>query len=62
VSEETLLLTVPDVMARMQIGRHKVYELINTRRLASVRIGRCRRIPAAAVTNLVNGLMDGSGV
>ena len=42
------LLTVADVMARLQVGRHTVYDLIRSRRLLSVRIGRCRRIPAGA--------------
>jgi len=43
------LLTVTDVMARLQVGRHTVYDLIRSRRLRSVRIGRCRRIPATAL-------------
>ena len=34
VSQVQVLLTVPQVMERTQLGRHKVYELINSRRLA----------------------------
>lgn len=56
-----VLLTVPQVMERTQLGRHKVYELINSRRLASVRVGRCRRIPAVAVDELVIDLMERGG-
>jgi excisionase family DNA binding protein len=41
-----VLLTVPEVMTRLQVSRHGVYQLIRSRRLASVTIGRCRRIPA----------------
>jgi len=44
------LLTVRQVMARLQVSRHTVYQLIRTRRLRSVQIGRCRRIPATALT------------
>jgi excisionase family DNA binding protein len=40
------LLTVPEVMARLKIGRTAVYDLIRTRRLPSLTIGRSRRIPA----------------
>jgi excisionase family DNA binding protein len=51
------LLTVEDVMARLQVGRNTVYHLIRTRRLASVRIGRCRRIPAQSLATYVESLV-----
>ena len=51
------LLTVTDVMARLKIGRHTVYDLIRSRRLHSVQIGRCRRIPATALDTYVQTLM-----
>jgi excisionase family DNA binding protein len=50
------LFTVDDVMARLQVGRHTVYQLIRSRRLHSVRIGRCRRIPATALTTYLDML------
>ena len=40
------LLTVPEVMARLKVGRTAVYDLIRTHRLPSLTIGRSRRIPA----------------
>ena len=52
------LLTVAQVMARLQIGRHNVYELIRSRRLQSVLIGRCRRIPVTALHDFLNSLTD----
>lgn len=52
----TDLLTVGQVMARLQVSKHTVYQLIRTRRLRSVRIGRCRRIPATALTAYLNDL------
>jgi excisionase family DNA binding protein len=55
------LLTIDDVMARLQIGRHTVYHLIRTRRLHSVRIGRCRRIPATALTAYLDTLTKEAG-
>jgi excisionase family DNA binding protein len=61
VTDDTVgpdLLTVAQVMARLQIGRHTVYDLIRSRRLRSVRIGRCRRIPAAALRDFLNTLTD----
>lgn len=43
------LLTVPEVMSRLKVGRSTVYDLMRTQRLVSVTIGRCRRIPADAL-------------
>jgi excisionase family DNA binding protein len=43
------LLTVPEVMARLKVGRTAVYDLIRTRELPSLTIGRSRRIPADAL-------------
>jgi excisionase family DNA binding protein len=56
---EPLLLTVPQVMDRLQVGKHVVYQLIRSRRLASVRIGRCRRIPAEAVAAYIAAQVEG---
>lgn len=55
---EHLLLTIPDVMAQLQLGRSTVYDLIRTRRLPSVTIGRSRRVPAAAVRTFVAELAE----
>ncbi|MFJ2609717.1 helix-turn-helix domain-containing protein [Streptomyces sp. NPDC087425] len=43
------LLTVPQVMARLKLSRSKVYDLIRTNRLASMKVDACRRIPNDAV-------------
>ncbi|MFD7631537.1 helix-turn-helix domain-containing protein [Streptomyces sp. NPDC059851] len=47
------LLTVPEAMARLRIGRSALYNLLRTRRLASVTIGRARRIPSQALGDYV---------
>ncbi|MTE19668.1 helix-turn-helix domain-containing protein [Streptomyces sp. TRM43335] len=48
------LLTVPEVMARLRLGRSKVYDLIRSRRLPSVTIGRSRRVPASALREFIS--------
>ncbi|MEU9792950.1 helix-turn-helix domain-containing protein [Streptomyces sparsogenes] len=48
------LLTVPEVMARLKLGRSTVYDLIRSRRLPSITIGRARRIPAAALRQFID--------
>ncbi|GAA2253460.1 hypothetical protein GCM10010232_47780 [Streptomyces amakusaensis] len=52
------LLTVPEVMARLRIGRSTVYDLIRSRRLTSITIGRSRRVPVEAVRNFINHEME----
>ncbi len=47
------LLTVPQVMARLQLGRSAVYDLLRSRQLTSITLGRARRIPAHALADLI---------
>ncbi|MEV0734821.1 helix-turn-helix domain-containing protein [Streptomyces sp. NPDC050549] len=47
------LLTVPQAMARLKISRSALYDLIRTRNLASLTIGRARRIPAHALDDYI---------
>ncbi|MFI1014222.1 helix-turn-helix domain-containing protein [Streptomyces sp. NPDC020965] len=47
------LLTVPEVMARLKLGRTTVYDLIRTHRLASIRVGRARRVPVQSVRDFI---------
>ncbi|MCX4578057.1 helix-turn-helix domain-containing protein [Streptomyces sp. NBC_01571] len=54
----TELLTVPQVMERLQLGRTAVYDLIRTRQLASLTLGRARRIPAHALTDFIHTRLD----
>ncbi|UYM24870.1 helix-turn-helix domain-containing protein [Streptomyces albus] len=52
------LLTVPEVMARLKVGRSKVFDLIRSRRLVSIKIDGARRIPSAAVRDFVLGQIE----
>ncbi|MEU9130706.1 helix-turn-helix domain-containing protein [Kitasatospora sp. NPDC048540] len=52
------LLTVPEVMARLKISRSAVYDLIRTRQLASITLGRARRIPAHALAELITTRLE----
>lgn len=51
-----LLLRVHEAARLLGIGRTKAYELIAAGQLEVVRVGRCARVPAAAVTDYVDGL------
>ena len=58
MTTDSELLTVPEVMARLKISRSTVYDLIRTRQLASITIGRARRIPTHALTALVRQQLE----
>jgi excisionase family DNA binding protein len=51
--------TVEQVAEMLQIGRDKVYGLIRTGRLHSIRIGRLRRITAGQVAEFVASVEEG---
>ncbi|MDX3780467.1 helix-turn-helix domain-containing protein [Streptomyces europaeiscabiei] len=55
------LLTVPEVMVKLRVGRTKVYDLIRTRRLVSIKVDGCRRIPADAVRTFIVDRMGEAG-
>jgi excisionase family DNA binding protein len=53
---EKLLLTPREAADVLGIGRTKFYELLQAGQIPSVRIGKCRRIPATALRELVGRL------
>ncbi|WP_030178399.1 helix-turn-helix domain-containing protein [Streptomyces violaceorubidus] len=52
------LLTVPQVMARLQLGRSAVYDLLRSGQLASITLGRARRIPTHALTDFIHTRLE----
>jgi excisionase family DNA binding protein len=51
-----LLLTVREVAERLGCGRTFVYDLISSGELETVKLGRLRRVPVAALDALVERL------
>ncbi|MEU6965566.1 helix-turn-helix domain-containing protein [Streptomyces chrestomyceticus] len=47
------LLTVPEVMALLRLGRSTVYDLIRSHRLVSITVGRARRIPLSSLRDFI---------
>lgn len=56
----TVLLTVEDAAQALALGRTKIYELLETGTLRSVKIGRARRIPVDALHEFVRAIDAGS--
>ncbi|MGN6577455.1 MAG: helix-turn-helix domain-containing protein [Nocardioides sp.] len=55
---ETVLLKIPDVMERLSLGQTKVYELMSSGQLRSVKVGRARRVPSDALERFMAELDD----
>ncbi len=53
---DRLLYPVPEAAVRLGIGRSKIYELISTGSLESVKLGKSRLIPAEAIERFVADL------
>jgi excisionase family DNA binding protein len=55
--DSELLLTPTEAARRLSVGRTRLYQLIGTGELASVRVGKLRRIPTRGLRDYVNGLV-----
>jgi len=55
---DTVLLKIPDVMERLAVGQTKVYELMSSGELRSVKVGRSRRVPSYELERFVAELDD----
>ena len=55
---ETVLLKIPEVMERLAVGQTKVYELMSTGELRSVKVGRSRRVPSDDLDRFMATLDD----
>ncbi|MEU5545014.1 helix-turn-helix domain-containing protein [Streptomyces sioyaensis] len=51
-------LKVPEVMEALGLSRFKVYDLIRSRQLKSIKIGRCRRVPADALRSFIDDQLE----
>jgi excisionase family DNA binding protein len=52
------LLTVEDVAKRLAVGRTTAFHLVASGQIKSVKIGKCRRVPEAAVDEYVESRLS----
>lgn len=54
MQETPTLLTLKEAGAALRISQWKLFELINQRKIETVKIGRRRLVPADALTRFIN--------
>jgi excisionase family DNA binding protein len=59
--DDLQLYEVTDAMRMLRLGKTAIYELIRSGRLRSVKQGRARRIPAAAIRDYIALLEEEAG-
>jgi excisionase family DNA binding protein len=59
-SPEGELITVQEAADRLAVSRWMIYRLIWDQQVASVQIGRCRRIVRSSFNNYLAGLIEGA--
>ncbi|WP_047890192.1 excisionase family DNA-binding protein [Rhodococcus sp. ARP2] len=55
-TQQTRLRAIPGVMEDLSVGRSKVFELIESGELRSVKIGRRRLVPSTAIAEYIERL------
>jgi excisionase family DNA binding protein len=58
MESKLILVSVADAARMLSIGRTAAWELVRKRKIKSVKIGRTRRLPIAAIEEYVQRLMD----
>jgi excisionase family DNA binding protein len=52
------LITVQDTAAMLSIGRTAAWELVRKHKIKSIKIGRTRRVPIAAIQEYIAQLLE----
>jgi len=58
MESKPILVSVAEAAHMLSIGRTAAWELVRKRKIKSVKIGRTRRLPIAAIEEYVQQLMD----
>jgi excisionase family DNA binding protein len=58
MESKPILVSVADAAQMLSIGRTAAWELVRKRKIKSVKIGRTRRVPIAAIQDYIERLMD----
>lgn len=56
ISKLPLVLTIDDLISVLHIGRNKAYDLVKTKQIQSIKVGKQIRIPRAALERYLSML------
>lgn len=56
ISQLPLVLTIDDLISVLHIGRNKAYDLVKTKQIQSLKVGKQIRIPRAALERYLSTL------
>ena len=57
MTDDKLLLTVPEAAHRLGLGRSFLYQLLMRGAISSIKCGRARRIPVSALEDFIDAQM-----
>ncbi|HXA31097.1 MAG TPA: helix-turn-helix domain-containing protein, partial [Acidimicrobiales bacterium] len=60
-ADDRLLLTVDEACESLHVSRPIVYQLLNSGRLRSIKIGTARRIPVESLRAYIQDALDSQG-
>ena len=60
-ADDRILLTVEEAAARLKIGRTHAWSMAKTGSLPTVRLGKCVRVPVAALMRMYSGVDHAQG-
>ena len=56
ISQLPLVLTIDDLISVLHIGRNKAYDLVKSKQIQSIKVGKQIRIPRAALERYLSTL------
>ena len=58
MADNRLLLTIPEAAHRLALGRSSLYQLVMMLAIASIKVGRARRIPVLALEKFISSQLE----
>ena len=58
MESKPILMSVVEVAQMLSIGRTAAWELVRNQKIKSVKIGRTRRVPIAAIQDYIERLLE----
>jgi excisionase family DNA binding protein len=57
-TKQPILVTVAELATMLNLGRTATWELVRQHKIKSIKIGRTRRVPVAAIQEYIDRLLE----